>query len=335
MHDNTIHQLIFVGELMRVELLLQNVHSIIVKDGQPDCRFVRRCPFDSVLVEGGDLPLNFEPLQLETCQTTSHTDFLDSEAAIRCARYNNTAIEPMNCSMIWQVLMSGVTKLHEVKLTPVIELAPGIFSKHTLECPSGPAREMPTAWQEYWLACLAVSEISEVNPIYPGSWHVFTSSLTESQLEKVLDVIITEWGGITELNDPDLRPILNGGLVLISNNEVEIEPNCCGDLGDIANWKEAASFRRADWEMLWIGHPWLSMKYQEPMLILSDLHESNEPVERWAVNPEELQEAVNAAEEELLRFSTMIAQILKAWNYDGDATKTSMQFAGLDAARRF
>ena len=71
------------------------------------------------------------------------------------------------------------------------------------------------------------------------------------------------------------------------------------------------------------------------MLILSDLHESNEPVERWAVNPEELQEAVNAAEGELLRFSTMIAQILKAWNYDGDATKTSMQFAGLDAARRF
>ncbi len=226
--------------------------------------------------------------------------------------------------------MSDIIELHGVTLTPVIELEPGPFSKRTLEFPTGPVSEMPDAWQDYWLASLSVSEISGVRPIYPGSWHVSTSSLTESQLEKILHVIIDEWGGVSELNDPDSRPVLSGGLALSSSDRTEIAPNCCGDLGDIENWKEAASFRKSEWEMLWIGHPWLSMKYPEPLLILSDLHESNQPVERWMVEPNEIREAVDAAEVELIRFSAMIASILKAWDYDGDTAEVSMRLAGLD-----
>ena len=51
-HGNTVHQLVLVGELLVVELLLQVVHSIFVKNGQPNCRFVRRCPFDSMFSVG-------------------------------------------------------------------------------------------------------------------------------------------------------------------------------------------------------------------------------------------------------------------------------------------
>ena len=51
-HGNTVHQLIFVGELLVAELLLQVVHLICIENSQPDCRFVRRCPFNSVFFVG-------------------------------------------------------------------------------------------------------------------------------------------------------------------------------------------------------------------------------------------------------------------------------------------
>jgi hypothetical protein len=51
-HGNTVHQLIFVGELLVAELLLQVVHLIFIENSQPDCRFVRRCPFNSVFFVG-------------------------------------------------------------------------------------------------------------------------------------------------------------------------------------------------------------------------------------------------------------------------------------------
>lgn len=54
-HSNAIHQLVLVGKLLVVKVLLQVVHSIFVKDGQPNCRFIRRCPFDSVLLVSGDV----------------------------------------------------------------------------------------------------------------------------------------------------------------------------------------------------------------------------------------------------------------------------------------
>ena len=50
-----VHQLVFVGELLIVELLLQVVHSIFVKNGQPYCRFVRSRPFDSVPFVSGNV----------------------------------------------------------------------------------------------------------------------------------------------------------------------------------------------------------------------------------------------------------------------------------------
>ena len=38
-----VHQLVLVGEVRVVELLLQVVHSVFVKNGQPDSRFNRHC----------------------------------------------------------------------------------------------------------------------------------------------------------------------------------------------------------------------------------------------------------------------------------------------------
>ncbi len=109
-----------------------------------------------------------------------------------------------------------------------------------------------------------------------------------------------------------------------------VEPTCCCDLGDIANWKAAATFQGKDWEILWIGHPWLSMKFRQPWLLLSEPHESNDPVERWAVKPDELGQAVSAAEDELSHFSKMIASVLLNCGFKGNVVSMSLKLVGLD-----
>jgi hypothetical protein len=226
--------------------------------------------------------------------------------------------------------MVSTVELHGVNLTPVIELEPGTFSTQPHSSPSGSVKEMPNEWEQYWRACLADSGIAAISPIFPGSWHIATTELSSSQLEKYLRVVFDGWGGVSILDDPDSRPVLNGGLALSSDDfGVICEPTCCSDLGDIANWKEAATYEGSEWAVLWIGHPHLSMKFRKPWLLLSDLHEFDAPVERWAVKPNEIGDAVMVAEAELSRFSKQIASILTGWKYEGDSACVSQKLVGL------
>lgn len=227
--------------------------------------------------------------------------------------------------------MSELIHLSGFQLLPVVELEPGTFATVEREFPQGSGEDVPDDWQTYWDLSLADSGITDLSPIRTGSWFVATSEFEESQLKDYLQVTFDDWGGISSLNDPDSRPVMSGGLALLSSQkDILVEPTCCSDLGDIENWKAAASYEGNIWEMLWIGHPWLSMKFQEPWLILSDLHESEDPIARWAVKPSELKEAVAAAEAELFRFSKRITSILDGWGYGGDAASISLKLVGLD-----
>lgn len=149
-------------------------------------------------------------------------------------------------------------------------------------------------------------------------------------LRRLLEVIFQEWGGIECLTDPGCNPVLSGGLALRSPTQnMLVEPGCCADLGDSANWREAAGHRTAEWRMLWIGHPWLSVKYQAPWLILSDLHESESPPQmRWAVSPEGLLKAVVNAENELERFAQQISPVLITLGYGKDPITMSRRLVG-------
>ncbi|MBD3673846.1 MAG: hypothetical protein HUJ26_10010 [Planctomycetaceae bacterium] len=227
--------------------------------------------------------------------------------------------------------MSSIIELHGIELKPVVELEPSSFSTENRTSPQGSFRDMPDAWDHYWRASMADSGITEINPIFPGSWHIATAEFSTFNLEKYLGVIVDDWGGLSSLDNRDSRPVLNGGLALCSKDSgVIVEPTCCSDLGDIANWKAAVAFEGEHWETLWIGHPWLSMKFRQPWLLLSDLHESNDPVERWAVKPDELGHAVSAAEAELSRLSKVIASVLVNCGYKGDAVSMSLKLVGLD-----
>lgn len=177
---------------------------------------------------------------------------------------------------------------------------------------------------------MADAGLNGISPIAEGSWHVATNQFSDSQLEIFLDVVVAKWDGRTVLDDPELNPFLNGGLVLSTDDQgVIAEPTCCSDLSNIESWVQAASFKGDQWKSVWIGHPYPSMKYRAPDLIISELHESEAPVERWSVLPGELLAAVKTAETELHRFAKAIASILTDRGVQRDVHSLAKRMAGL------
>lgn len=229
--------------------------------------------------------------------------------------------------------MSNLIILETIKLTPVVELVPGNFSTQSRELPSAALRDCLDEWFNYWSDSLADSGIRDLQPIQRGSWHVPTANFSgRSNIQKFLEKTLQNWGGVDTLVDPDCRPVLNGGLALqCPAGETLIEPSCCCDLGEAKNWKEAAAYRKAEWWMLWIGHPWISVRYQSPWVILSSPDESNEPTGRWAVLPQELERAADEAQAKLNSFARRLAVVLPALGYADDALTMVRKLAGLYA----
>jgi hypothetical protein len=220
--------------------------------------------------------------------------------------------------------------LEGIQLTPVLELEPSKFSAENRKSPSG-TRWDPEEWFRYWTDSLADSGITGLQPLRRGSWFVPTANFQDSNnLQRFLEKTFQHWGGIDVLSDPDCNPVLDGGLAFeCPASDVLVQPGCCADLGDASNWKEAAEYRGAEWLMLWIGHPWLSVRYQSPWLVVSDQHESSTPSDRWAVLPEELDRAVDAANTELERFAGDISRILPVLGYVENSDVIGRKLAGL------
>jgi len=225
--------------------------------------------------------------------------------------------------------MANLIVLQDLDLVPVLELEPMKFATREHPLPSGTGPEMPEAWHRYWLDSLADSGIMGLEPLPPGSWHVPTQRLSDpALLHRFLTVIIEEWGGTDIFTDPDSKPVLNGGLALFSGGELIARPTCCSDLGNLCDWRQATASRGANWQMLWIGHPWLSVRYELPWLVISDLHESDMPTSRWAVNPDDLHQAVADAENELQAFALRMQPVLEAMGVV-DVERNARRLAGL------
>ncbi len=222
------------------------------------------------------------------------------------------------------------TVLEAVEAVPVIELTPGTFSTRERPLPAGSGRELPEEWYRFWLDSLGDSGVVGLIPLWPWSWLVPTRQLTDAvTLNAVLSGIVRGWGGPEVLSDPDGEPVLDGGLALCCNDEVLIAPSCCGDLGCLSEWREAAEYRLPDWKMVWVGHPWVSVRFDEGWLLLSGPHESDAPIARWAVKPEELGRAVVAAEAELEDFARRLLPALAACDGVAAPEVVTRQLAGL------
>jgi hypothetical protein len=226
--------------------------------------------------------------------------------------------------------VSTLLVLHDIRLVPAVELEPFKFATQEHPQPFGPACEVPAEWGRYWRASLADSGLVGLTPLRLGSWHVPTTGFTDlGVLGKFLAKTLADWGGAETLADPDCDPVLCGGMALCQGDEVLAEPTCCVDLRNFTDWRAAASYRGPDWQILWIGHPWLSVRFDAGWLLLSDPHESAAPVARWAVTPENLLGAIALAEAELEQFAGKLWWGLEGLVEAGAAAALARRLAGL------
>jgi hypothetical protein len=121
--------------------------------------------------------------------------------------------------------------------------------------------------------------------------------------------------------------VFDGGLALCEGGHVLVEPSCCVDLGNLSDWRQPAAYRGEAWQMLWVGHPWLSVRSDGDGLVLSGPHESSDPVARWLVGPAELARAVALAQAELEGLAARLRPALPT--VDGGAAAVARRLAGL------
>jgi hypothetical protein len=224
--------------------------------------------------------------------------------------------------------------LEAIELVPVVELEPYRFATQERSLPSGTTgtdKEGLDQWHCYWRDSLADSGVTGLRPIRAGSWHVPTTAFTNTvTLRAVLEVLLRDQDGVLDLSDPNGVPLPGGGLALLGPaGEVLVEPACCCDLGSISEWRAAVTHQSGGWMGLWTGHPWVSVRYEEPWLVLSEPHESDSPVGRWAFRPEQLQRALSEAESELQRFAGRLEVVLPLLGFQGQPGPVARGMAGL------
>jgi hypothetical protein len=146
--------------------------------------------------------------------------------------------------------------LDSLTLSPVVEFEPAKYAREERPYPNVSAIEDPIGWQAYWLACLADAGITDLVPIRPGSWLVSTARLESvPTLRRLLEAapaacrLAAE--GLTEALEG--RPLaewvgpLDGGYVVSSGGLTLAEPACCGDLGNLADWRAGLEDESDDW----------------------------------------------------------------------------------------
>jgi hypothetical protein len=226
--------------------------------------------------------------------------------------------------------VTSIVALESVELIPVVKLEPFRFAAEARPAPPGIYEDMPEDWYRYWLESLTDAGITGLLPIERGSWHVSTSEfIGPVLLGRVLEVLFQNLSEIGFSIDLESMPLAGGLALRCQSQHVLVEPGCCGDLGNIASWRKVVGYRQAKWHLLWIGHPSLSALYRAPRLIISNPHDAEDPTARWAVCPDQLQVAIEAAEIELERFARQIAGALPS-DYKVESELMGRKLAGLD-----
>lgn len=145
-----------------------------------------------------------------------------------------------------------------LRMLPVVEFHTGIFRTQDHKVPDVSGSDDLSGWYQYWKRCLADAGIVDLEP-YQHSEFVCLQDIHDIALRQLLAAHIA----IDE--DEDLSIIeqispLSGGYVLEFGAGARILPQCCGSLANLVDWEDACTTVSADAEVLWIGHPWLTVR---------------------------------------------------------------------------
>lgn len=223
--------------------------------------------------------------------------------------------------------MAELERLERFDLVPVVELTAWTFSSRELPDVHPSPEAHRAAWGAYWFACLADADITDLEPICPGSRHVTTDALGASAS---LRTILARLVPVEERTDPEAVTPLYGGFALVANGRVVQEPMCCSDLANNRDWHELIDYREPAWRMVWIGHPWLSARADGDDIVLSLPSEGATPEPAWVLNRALLAPALARATARLEALVPHVtAALLDAEGNGGNARALALKLCGL------
>jgi hypothetical protein len=159
-----------------------------------------------------------------------------------------------------------------MQLLNTIEISPYDFSREEYHFPDGSSIELPEEWNQFWKKCISDKNLGHLESIRKGSYLVDIRTLRDDDLVEILK---------SELKDVELSDFeeqvgkINGGIVLMDNGEIYIEPMCCGDIGNIKEWENIFQNESHQWNQLWIGHPWIFYRKDNQIIEFSNYTESD------------------------------------------------------------
>lgn len=172
-------------------------------------------------------------------------------------------------------LQSGLRKFKVfimITLINTIEISPLIYAKEEYELPSIADYPDPEKWYMKWEE-LASKLNFNFKPIEQGSYLVDIETIDDENLKIILESKLDK----IDFDDPeevDFVMAFDGGVILKEDDQIYIQPNCCGDMSDIQNWQDIFENNTSAWTMLWIGHPWVLYKRENGKISFSDYTES-------------------------------------------------------------
>jgi len=224
----------------------------------------------------------------------------------------------------------------KIRLVPVIEMLPEVYGN--------PDRSLPVdavgdAYQHYWSGSMADAGIEGLKPV--GLWHVPIEQLTSLQLlERIVHVNRFDddaelpGGAFDRFLDPEERLIaFNGGYALSIDDRIVCTPRCCADLANIEDWQMAADHRQADRVMVWIGHPWIEVRYEGGCLMFidpSELEGRPEWIGELSILPNELQQAIDQAKREVQGLYRRLLPVLESKAPPGQADRIARILTATD-----
>ena len=199
-----------------------------------------------------------------------------------------------------------------MKLLNTIEIEPWDYTENEYESPSVSKVENPKAWSDFWYKCISDSNLQNLQPIELGSYLVDINKIGESELKTIIK---------KELKNVDLSDFqeyvgqIIGGIVVLENEKIILEPTCCGDISNIQNWEQVGNAELNKWTQLWIGHPWIFYKRTDNYIAISDytdynLEDFTDISEKNKFSEQELLSEIKISRKSQIEFENRISKIL-------------------------
>ncbi|AZA82288.1 hypothetical protein C1637_09260 [Chryseobacterium lactis] len=212
-----------------------------------------------------------------------------------------------------------------LKLINTIEISPFKYSKEEYEMPDISDHPDSEEWYNRWINAISTLDL-DLNAIKAGECLVDMENIDGKNLQIILEVNLKD-------SDKDSIRAFDGGIVLTIDDEIKIAPNCCSDIGNIAEWQRIFEKETTGWSDLWIGHPWIFYKKENGKIQFSDYSDENlkdfkdiKPV--FEVDEDQLKTEFQKIKKHQTNFKNKILEILKKMNFE-NAEKISEVIAGI------